>query len=66
MNPGMKDVRLILDGAGEVQLPLPFASIVRDKCLAAQAHGLGQQDWCAFTEIARLEAGSGKRSVAQA
>ena len=43
MNPGMKDVRLILDAAGEVQVPLPFASIVRDKCLAAQAHGLGQR-----------------------
>jgi 3-hydroxyisobutyrate dehydrogenase-like beta-hydroxyacid dehydrogenase len=56
LDGGLKDIRLILEAAGEVQVPLPFASILRDKCLAAQAHGFGQQDWCAFTEIARLEA----------
>lgn len=50
----MKDIRLLLDAAGEVQKPLPFACVIRDKCLAAQALGLGQQDWCAFTEIARV------------
>jgi len=57
LDAGLKDVRLILDAAGEVHVPLPFASVIRDKCLAAQAHGFSQQDWCAFTEIARLEAG---------
>ncbi|MGP0074364.1 MAG: NAD(P)-dependent oxidoreductase [Bryobacteraceae bacterium] len=57
LDAGLKDVRLILGAAGEVYVPLPFASVIRDKCLAAQAHGLSQQDWCAFTEIARLEAG---------
>jgi 3-hydroxyisobutyrate dehydrogenase-like beta-hydroxyacid dehydrogenase len=57
LDAGLKDVRLILEAAGEVQLPLPLASMIRDKCLAAQAYGFSQQDWCAFTEIARLEAG---------
>ena len=57
LDAGLKDVRLILEAAGDVHVPLPFASIVRDKCLAAQAHGLSQQDWCSFTEIARLDAG---------
>jgi len=57
LDAGLKDVRLILGAAGEVHVPLPFASVIRDKCLAAQAHGFSQQDWCSFTEIARLEAG---------
>jgi 3-hydroxyisobutyrate dehydrogenase-like beta-hydroxyacid dehydrogenase len=57
LGAGLKDVRLILEAAGEVHVPLPFASVIRDKCLAAQAHGLSQQDWCSFTEIARLDAG---------
>ena len=57
LDAGLKDVRLILEAAGEVHVPLPFASVIRDKCLAAQAHGLSQQDWCSFTEIARLNAG---------
>jgi 3-hydroxyisobutyrate dehydrogenase-like beta-hydroxyacid dehydrogenase len=57
LNAGLKDVRLILEAAGDVHVPLPFASVVRDKCLAAQAQGLSEQDWCCFTEIARLNAG---------
>jgi len=56
LDAGLKDVRLILEAAGEVHVPLPFATVVRDKCLAAQAHGFSQQDWCCFTEIARLNA----------
>jgi 3-hydroxyisobutyrate dehydrogenase-like beta-hydroxyacid dehydrogenase len=57
LDAGLKDVRLMLEAAGEVQVPLPIASVIRDKCLAAQAHGMNQLDWCAFTEIARLDAG---------
>jgi len=57
LDGGLKDVKLMLEAAGEVRVPLPFASVIRDKCLAAQARGLSQGDWCAFTEIARLEAG---------
>jgi len=30
---------------------------VRDKCLAAQALGLRQQDWSAITEVTRFNAG---------
>jgi 3-hydroxyisobutyrate dehydrogenase-like beta-hydroxyacid dehydrogenase len=54
---GSKDLRLILETAGEAQTPLPIASLVRDKILAAQARGLGEFDWSVFTEIARLNAG---------
>jgi len=57
LEAGFKDVRLILDAAGEVHVPLPLASLIRDKCLAAQAHGFSQQDWCSFTEMARIHSG---------
>jgi 3-hydroxyisobutyrate dehydrogenase-like beta-hydroxyacid dehydrogenase len=54
---GSKDVRIILETAAGIQTPLPIASLVRDKILAAQARGLGLCDWSVFTEIARSNAG---------
>ena len=57
LDAGLKDVMLILDAAAEVYAPLPYAGIVRDKCLAAQARGMSQLDWSAITEISRLNAG---------
>src|ERR1700730_2010759 len=57
LDAGLKDVRLILDAAAEVHVPLPYGSLVRDKCIAAQARGMGQRDWSTLTEIARLDAG---------
>jgi 3-hydroxyisobutyrate dehydrogenase-like beta-hydroxyacid dehydrogenase len=54
---GSKDVRLILQTAGEAGVPLPFGSVVRDKVIAAQAHGWGHRDWSVLTEIARIDAG---------
>ncbi len=57
LDAGLKDVRLILDAAAEVHAPLPYASLVRDRCIAAQAHGMGQRDWSCLTEMARLNAG---------
>lgn len=57
LDAGLKDVTLILAAAAEVHTPLPYASLVRDKCLAAQARGLNQLDWSCLTEISRLSAG---------
>lgn len=57
LDGGLKDILLILAAAGEVNAPLPYASLIRDKCLAAQARGMSQQDWSALTEISRLNAG---------
>jgi 3-hydroxyisobutyrate dehydrogenase-like beta-hydroxyacid dehydrogenase len=54
---GSKDVRLILQTAEDFHVPLPCASLIRDKIIAAQAIGFGQCDWSVFTEIARLNAG---------
>ena len=57
LDGGTKDVTLILEAAAEVNAPLSYASVVRDKCLAAKARGMGQLDWSCLTEISRLAAG---------
>lgn len=57
LDGGLKDVRLILDAAAEVHVPLPYANVIRDHCIIAQAHGMSQRDWSCFTEATRLEAG---------
>ena len=57
MATGLKDLGLIADASAEVRCPLPFASVARDRTMAAIATGLGDKDWSAFTEITRLNAG---------
>ena len=57
MATGLKDLGLIADAAAAVRCPLPFAAVARDRTMAAIATGLGDKDWSAFTEIARLNAG---------
>ena len=57
LDGGTKDVTLILQAAAEVHAPLSYASVVRDKCLAAQARGLGNMDWSVMTETSRIDAG---------
>src|SRR5215471_1192856 len=42
---GMKDNRLLLAAAEEVAAPMPMASLVRDRFVAALAQGLGEADW---------------------
>jgi len=64
LDGGLKDVQLMLDAAAEVRVPIPYASLIRDKCIIAQAHGMGQCDWSAFTEAARINAGEKARSKA--
>ncbi len=53
----LKDVELFLKAAGDVHVALPYANIVRDKLLAAIAHGMEEHDWSAIYEISRLQAG---------
>jgi 3-hydroxyisobutyrate dehydrogenase-like beta-hydroxyacid dehydrogenase len=57
LDGGTKDVTLILQAAAEAHAPLSYASVVRDKCLAAQARGLGNMDWSVMTETSRFDAG---------
>ncbi len=54
---GIKDNRLLLQAAERLAVPLPLASLVRDRMLAALARGYGDQDWSVFARITAEEAG---------
>jgi 3-hydroxyisobutyrate dehydrogenase-like beta-hydroxyacid dehydrogenase len=56
---GQKDNRLIQQAAEKLEVPLPFAGIVRDRFLAALAHGDGGLDWSAIAKRAADDAGLG-------
>jgi 3-hydroxyisobutyrate dehydrogenase-like beta-hydroxyacid dehydrogenase len=54
---GQKDNRLVQLAAEKLAVPLPFAGIVRDRFLAALAHGDGELDWSAIAKRAAEDAG---------
>ncbi len=56
---GAKDNRLLLQAGEHHQVPLPLASLVRDRMLAALAQGMSELDWSAFARVTVEEAGLG-------
>lgn len=54
---GFKDNRLLLAAAEEAAVPMPMASLVHDRFVAALARGLGDADWAAIARISYLDAG---------
>ncbi len=54
---GFKDVRLLLEAAGEFAAPMPLASLIRDNFLSAMVHGQGDQDWSSVVRVAARNAG---------
>jgi 3-hydroxyisobutyrate dehydrogenase-like beta-hydroxyacid dehydrogenase len=54
---GLKDNRLLLAAAEEAAVPMPMASLVRDRFLAALAQGMAESDWSAIARIAASDAG---------
>lgn len=54
---GMKDNRLVLAAAEDVAVPMPMASLIRDRMLAAMAQGMAEADWAAIARISFREAG---------
>jgi 3-hydroxyisobutyrate dehydrogenase-like beta-hydroxyacid dehydrogenase len=54
---GLKDVNLALEAAGDSAVPMPFASVIRDRYLSAVANGRGDADWAAIAEVAAKAAG---------
>jgi 3-hydroxyisobutyrate dehydrogenase-like beta-hydroxyacid dehydrogenase len=54
---GLKDNRLLLEAAEESAVPMPMASLVRDRFIAAIAQGLGDADWSAIALLAMRSAG---------
>jgi 3-hydroxyisobutyrate dehydrogenase-like beta-hydroxyacid dehydrogenase len=54
---GQKDIRLVLAAAEELQVPMPVASLVRDRFLTLLARGGADLDWSAVGALAAWEAG---------
>ncbi len=54
---GLKDVELALQTAKESQMPMPLASLVRDRLISAVAKGRGDIDWTGLALGVSEEAG---------
>lgn len=54
---GFKDVRLALMAGEEANVPLPFASVLRDSFMDAIANGDAFKDWSAIGRVAARRAG---------
>jgi 3-hydroxyisobutyrate dehydrogenase-like beta-hydroxyacid dehydrogenase len=54
---GLKDITLALRTAAESQVPMPLASLLHDRALAAVAKGRGDQDWASLALEASEDAG---------
>jgi 3-hydroxyisobutyrate dehydrogenase-like beta-hydroxyacid dehydrogenase len=55
---GLKDVRLVLAAAEDLRVPLPVASLLRDRFLTLVATGGGRLDWSAVATLADRDAGA--------
>jgi len=53
---GQKDMRLVLAAAEDLKVPLPFASILRDRFLDLAAQGGDNLDWSAIGSLAAKDA----------
>ena len=54
---GLKDVRLALAAGEQFRVPLPLASLIRDRFLALLARGGDALDWSAISQIAAEDSG---------
>jgi 3-hydroxyisobutyrate dehydrogenase-like beta-hydroxyacid dehydrogenase len=54
---GQKDIRLALAAGEALRVPLPLASLLRDRFLTLLAHGGDKLDWSAIGQLAAKDAG---------
>jgi 3-hydroxyisobutyrate dehydrogenase-like beta-hydroxyacid dehydrogenase len=54
---GFKDNRLLLAAAEDLAVPMPMASLIHDRFVAALAQGLGEADWSAIARVSFRNAG---------
>jgi 3-hydroxyisobutyrate dehydrogenase-like beta-hydroxyacid dehydrogenase len=54
---GLKDVRLVLQAAEAANVPMPIASVVRDRFITAMARGNQDKDWSVIGRVAAEDAG---------
>jgi 3-hydroxyisobutyrate dehydrogenase-like beta-hydroxyacid dehydrogenase len=55
---GLKDIRLGLEAANELQVATPFASVLREQFLTAMAQGQEQMDWSSVAMVAAIMSGA--------
>jgi 3-hydroxyisobutyrate dehydrogenase-like beta-hydroxyacid dehydrogenase len=60
---GLKDIRLVLAAAEQLEVPLPVASVLRDRLLTLVATGGGHLDWSALAKLAARDAGGSDHSA---
>ena len=58
---GLKDVRLALAAGESLEVPLPIASLLRDRFLTLIANGGAELDWSALGRVAAWEAGTARQ-----
>jgi 3-hydroxyisobutyrate dehydrogenase-like beta-hydroxyacid dehydrogenase len=54
---GAKDIRLALAAAEDLRVPMPLASLLRDRLLALMAQGGDKLDWSAIGKLAKMDSG---------
>ena len=54
---GLKDVRLVLQAAEAKSVPMPIASVLRDRFVTAMARGHANSDWSVIGRVAAEDAG---------
>jgi 3-hydroxyisobutyrate dehydrogenase-like beta-hydroxyacid dehydrogenase len=54
---GQKDIRLVLSAADDLRVPMPLASLLRDRFLTLMARGGERLDWSAIGRLPAVDAG---------
>jgi 3-hydroxyisobutyrate dehydrogenase-like beta-hydroxyacid dehydrogenase len=54
---GLKDTRLVLQAAEAQNVPMPIASVIRDRFITAIARGNEHSDWSVLGRVAAEDAG---------
>ncbi|MGB7283997.1 MAG: NAD(P)-dependent oxidoreductase [Candidatus Acidiferrum sp.] len=54
---GLKDVRLVLQAAEDANVPMPIASVLRDRFITAMGRGNQDKDWSVIARVAAEDAG---------
>ena len=54
---GLKDNRLLMAAAEDAAVPMPMASLIHDRFLAAMAQGMSESDWAAIARLTFKSAG---------
>ncbi|BFU94380.1 MAG: 3-hydroxyisobutyrate dehydrogenase [Nitrospira sp.] len=62
---GLKDINLVLQTAADSTVPMPLASLLRDRFLALVAQGRGHLDWAAMALGAAHDAGLPRKQTTQ-